>query len=139
MYLGPHFTTVDGEFIFAHFATTSVVMDCMKELSREIYDKYDLYSHEIEWLHIGRIGRCTWANVVRRNSDKTLDRFRKGDDKPQCLTCRGKGHGWGRDIEIWNGRPYIITKKENGQTDSSKIDWNNPAWCPNCKGSGNEI
>lgn len=48
-------------------------------------------------------GYCTWANVIRRNTDQTLNFFKDGRDiYPLCPKCRGKGHPWNEESR--NGR-----------------------------------
>ena len=78
--------------------------------------------------------RCNFAGIVRHNTDRTLKRKETIENEDVCVACRGKGHSW--KCKVWNGRPYIIKEYKNGLADTSKIDWENPDWCKDCKGSG---
>lgn len=135
MHFGQCWMTVDDKPIYEYFIPKSVMQELDDNLAKDIYDKYVIYAHNIKWQH-KMFGYCTWSNIVRRNTDKTIDRKHelKNEDLIECGGCRGKGHSW--KCEIWNGRPYVIKERENGFTDTSKINWSDPDWCKDCGGKG---
>ena len=137
MYLSPQYQAVDGPVNCwqppnDHPYSTPIIYNLI-EHGEEIKDKY---WDEFDLTMVFFMDRCHHGGVVTQTSDRILKKFREGWHGEECSTCRGKGHSWSPDCEVWDGKPFFITKKENGQTDTSKINWDKPDWCKDCKGTG---
>jgi hypothetical protein len=127
----PCWVAADGVKVFgwmpdcgAHYASPIIKM--MEKFAAYIEKKpaYTLGS-KIKWRH-SHVSRCSWGKVVRKNTDQTIEIYKKDTNFKLCSVCRGKGHPW--TCQIWNGKPY------NGHP--SGDEWKNPVKCKNCNGKG---
>jgi len=113
----------------------SPVLSILARFAHQIEDEWtDLHFSKESGFFFNYTG---YGGIVMRATDRSLKFWRPlsiESDVKQCLACLGWGYKKSSNIEVWNGKPYIVKNKGSG--DTRGINWKNPAWCKKCSGTG---